>query len=207
MKPIHYIAAAALVVVLAAGVWYFAFKKSPTVVTTPPQTATSTAPVMSTFASSTLGFSVQYPPSYTVNDSYAYDQFGPKKLIHGVSFTIPATMATGTNLSSDTRVSVEQLPHAKKCTADIFIPANVKASTIVDNGVSYSFASTTGAAAGNRYDETVYALPNSSPCTAVRYYIHYGVLQNYPAGSVQQFDQAALLKQFDTIRQSLVIGQ
>ena len=44
--------------------------------------------------------------------------FGEKKLIHGVKFTIPMTMATGTNLSSDTHLSIESLPRAKNCTGE-----------------------------------------------------------------------------------------
>ena len=65
----------------------------------------------------------------------------------------------------------------------------------------------TGAAAGNRYEETVYTLPGTNPCIAVRYFIHYGVFQNYPAGTVREFDQQALLASFDAIRHTLVIVQ
>lgn len=158
-----------------------------------------------TFASSTLGYSFQYPKGYTINPDYAYDQFGPKKLVHGVKVIIPADMATGTNLSSfDTGVSVEQLPHAKKCTADIYLTQNVKAQTVDDAGVTYSLASTSDAGAGNLYNEIVYAFPTSKPCTAVRYFIHSTNIGNYPPGAVTEFDRAALLAQFDAIRQSIL---
>jgi len=33
------------------------------------------------------------------------------------------------------------------------------------------------------------------------------VIENYPAGTVTQFDQAALLSQFDGIRRSLVLAR
>ena len=66
---------------------------------------------------------------------------------------------------------------------------------------------TTGAGAGNRYFETVYAISGSSPCFAVRYFIHYSVIENYPAGTVQQFNEPALVSQFDSIRRTLTIGQ
>jgi hypothetical protein len=68
-------------------------------------------------------------------------------------------------------------------------------------------ASTTGAAAGNRYEETVYAIPGTNPCVAVRYFVHYGVIENYPPGTVRQFDKQALLDQFDRIRRTLVVNQ
>ncbi len=170
----------------------------------PVATTTPSGPTWLQYATTT--FSVQYPPGYTLNAAYAYDQFGQNKLIAGVSFTIPQEMATGTNLGSDTRVSVEQLPRAKNCTADIFIPADVKAQKVSDNGVQYSLASTTGAGAGNRYEEVVYALVGSSPCTAVRYWVHSSVLENYPAGAVRAFDRAQLLSEFDQVRKSVSLG-
>ncbi len=162
---------------------------------------------MSTYASSTLGFSIKYPAGYTVNDTYAYDQFGEKKLIHGVKFVIPGTMATGTNLSGfDTGVSVEQLPRAKNCTGDIYIQDNVKAEELTVGSTTYSVATTSGAGAGNFYEETVYAIPGSSPCTAVRYFIHSTNIGNYPEGAVREFDYAALVASFDKIRNSLVLS-
>ena len=71
--------------------------------------------------------------------------------------------------------------------------------------MTYSVASSTGAAAGNRYEETVYALPGTNHCIAVRYFIHYGVIENYPVGLVREFDKKSLLKEFDTIRRTLNI--
>ncbi len=198
-----FLIAVVVIVVVAGGGYYFwqRFSPAPAPVVTPP------TEVWSTYASSTFGLSIMYPPGYTLDAQYAYDQFGPLKLINGVKFSIPASMATGTNLSSDTYLSVEQLPHAKRCTGDIYLMDNVTAHNVSDGGIDYSFASSTGAAAGNRYEEDVYALATSTPCTAVRYFIHYGVIENYPAGAVQEFDRAALLTDFDKIRQSLVVGQ
>ena len=153
----------------------------------------------------TTTFALQYPPEYALGEAYAYDQFGPKKLIHGVSLTIPAAMATGTTLSAGTYLSVEQLPRAKKCTGDIFISADVKMQTVTEGGIGYSLATTSGAAAGNRYEEQVYALATSSPCTAVRYYIHSTDIGAYPAGTVREFDRITLIDAFDTIRRSVVM--
>ena len=161
----------------------------------------------STYASTTLGVSAVYPNNYHVDESYAYDQFGPKKLIHGVKFHIPEAMATGTNLSmSDTGISIEQLPHAKKCTADIYLTENVRAPALTENGVQYTFASSTDAGAGNLYEEDVYALTGSQPCTAIRYFIHSGNIGNYGTSTnVREFDTNALLKDFDAIRASVVL--
>ncbi len=105
------------------------------------------------------------------------------------------------------------MPKATSCTADKFLdlsgnPTGTnKPSTFSDNGVDYSVATTSGAGAGNRYDEAVFAIPGTNPCTAVRYFIHYGVIQNYPAGSVTEFDRTSLVNTFDAIRRTLVLGQ
>ena len=143
-----------VVIIGIAGAGFFAWKTfGPKPAPAVPVVAVDTR---STYATST--YSVRYPGNFALNAQYAYDQFGPKKLINGVKFTVPATVATGTNLSADTGVSVEQLPRAKNCTGDIYLLDNVTAHDIIENGTEYSFASSTGAAAGNLYDEQVYAL-------------------------------------------------
>ncbi len=160
-------------------------------------------PTTATYASSTLGYSFEYPNSYTLDESYEY-AFSDTKSIAGVAVSV-GTTATGTNLSADTRVSVEQLPRAAVCTADIFIIDNVTASSVTDteNGTRYSLATTSGAGAGNFYEEAVYAIPDSKPCTAVRYSVHSTNIGNYPLGTVREFDYAALLTEFNAIRRSL----
>lgn len=162
-------------------------------------------PLTATFSSSTLGFSVDYPKDYVLDVDYTYDAFGPEKRIHGVKFIIPPSMATGTNLSAfDTGVSVESLPRAVHCTGDIYLMADVGASLLSEGGMVYSVASSSEGAAGNRYEEIVYAVASSSPCTAIRYFIHSTSLDNYPSGTVREFDRASLFQAFDEIRKSLM---
>jgi len=157
-----------------------------------------------TFASSTLGVSVRYPEGYTAKP-YTYD-IGQKKS-YGVKFTVPKGYSEGNNLSSDTGVSIETLP-VSSCSAAVFLPKmlNRKELLITDKGVDYVVATSTDAAAGNRYEELVYALRGSNPCVVVRYFIHFGNIQNYDS-EVQEFDRAALVQEFDQIRQSLMLGQ
>jgi len=153
----------------------------------------------------TVGFSIRYPTDYSIDTSYKYQELGPGKDISGVKFTIPASLATGTNLSNfDTGVSVEIIPATQDCNAGLFLDGNANVQTITDNGSEYSFASTTGAAAGNRYEEDVWAIPGTNPCIAVRYLIHSTNIGNYPEGTVSEFDRTALINQFDKIRHSLI---
>ncbi len=165
------------------------------------------------YESGTEGFSMRYPAGYKVTGDYQYQEMGPGKNISGVSFTIPSSTSSGTNLGSDTYLSVEEIPQTPpaECTADLFLALGgngaLNVATTTENGTTYSVASSTGAGAGNRYEETVYAISGTNPCIAIRYFIHYGVLENYPAGSVQAFDKQGLLDQFNEMRGTLTIGQ
>lgn len=150
-------------------------------------------------------FSISVPQSYVVDEFYHYQGLGPGKTISGVQFIVGTSTTVGTNLSSDTYISIEYLPFQKQCRADLFLFSGT-ATTTSESGVSYSVASTTGAAAGNRYEETVYALPNTNPCIAVRYFIHYGDIGNYPPGDATEFNREALVDQFDSIRRTLELA-
>ncbi|MEK7133468.1 MAG: hypothetical protein AAB804_00165 [Patescibacteria group bacterium] len=191
-----------VLLVVAAGI--FVLKTLPRT-SAPASVQAPTAQQAATSTYATTTFSVVYPQDFIMSDAHVYDQVNPKKPIHGVKFTIPAAMAAGTNLASDTYLAVEQLPRAKNCTGDIYLAADVKASTVQENGAGYSVATSSGVAAGNLYDETIYALSESSPCTAVRYYIHSMNIGNYATGT-REFDRQALLNAFDTIRTSLRLG-
>jgi membrane-bound inhibitor of C-type lysozyme len=157
------------------------------------------------YVNNDVGVSMRIPDGYAAA-AYQYQNMGPSKSINGVKFTIPTAVATGTNLASDTYLSIEAIPAATSCSANLFLE-NAKATEMSSGDTAYSVASTTGAGAGNRYEETVYAIPGTNPCLAIRYMIHYGVIDNYPTGSVKEFDKAALLSEFDAIRSTLVVRQ
>jgi hypothetical protein len=200
---IKYIVGIVVIIILAAAA-YLVWQKGMATQSPPPEPpAPPPAPTVQTYATST--FSISYPTDFTADTSYAY-QGVPNKPIPGVKFVIPATMATGTNLSADSGVSVESLPRAKACTGDIYIYQNVKAHDETIGSTVWSVASTSDAGAGNFYEEQVYALKGSSPCTAVRYFIHSTNIANYPPNTVTEFDRAALLQKFDSIRDSLQVG-
>jgi hypothetical protein len=198
------IIAGLVVVALLAGGGFFLWKQNVDKATppTPPQDELPRGPQLNAYASSTLGYSLKYPDGFTLNEAYRYE-FNDEKSIAGVKLTIPMSMATGTNLAADSGVSLEQLPRAQKCTGDIFLRADVRASLVTEGGVAYSVASSSDSGAGNMYEEIVYALPSSSPCTALRYFIHSTSLSNYEPGMVRAFDKSNLLKEFNALRASL----
>jgi membrane-bound inhibitor of C-type lysozyme len=139
---------------------------------------------------------------YTRNSNYEY-VLGLAGGVAGSSYTIPASLAEGTNLSTDTYISYEEFSRAVTCTPTEFLDGDPVVTEVVDDGVTYLVAHSAGAGAGNRYEETVYIFKDYSPCTAIRYYIHSTAVENYPEGTVREFDHAALTAQFDDIRRLL----
>lgn len=147
------------------------------------------------YSDGTAGFSIRYPADFTA-----------VKTAKGVMLAIPASLAAGTNLSSaDTGVSVEIIPASQTCDAKMFLKgySNVQLQTKTENGIDYSFAAVSQGAAGNFYEEDIYAIPETNPCIGIHYLIHSTNIANYPAGTVTAFDKDALLKVFDNIRNSL----
>jgi membrane-bound inhibitor of C-type lysozyme len=160
------------------------------------------------YSSGSEGFSIRYPAGYALDEHYTYTGLGPVRTIVGTKFTIDPAIASGTNLASDSYVSVEPMPGAvDSCSAEIYLADAHSAGFIDEGGRRYSVATSTGAGAGNRYEEVVFATPVTGGCMAVRYLIHYGVLENYPAGAVEAFDHAKLISQFDAIRRTLTVAQ
>jgi hypothetical protein len=47
---------------------------------------------------------------------------------------------------------------------------------------------------------------NSSPCIAVRYFIHFMTFENFEEGSVRRFDRPSLVRTFDQVRRTLITG-
>ena len=152
------------------------------------------------------GYTIQYAADWVVDPVYTNPSPNPNvPVAMGVRFRIPPTMATGTNLSvNDTGLSIESIEGVTVCSANTFTSSLVTATMTTVNGTEYSLATTSDAGAGNFYEEHIYALPYSQPCTAVRYLIHSTNIANYDPGSKTEFDRTTLLKKFDDIRDTLV---
>jgi hypothetical protein len=150
-----------------------------------------------------MHFAIAHPPRWTVVPNYTDDKLGHKRTIHGVAFTVASVRTQGTNLAADTSLAVLTLPGA--CDASRFLENPQDVKTVTEAGRTYSVATSSDAGAGNRREETVYALQGTSPCLAVRYFIHYSAIENYAPGTVKAFDRDALIKTLGRMRRSLAI--
>jgi len=149
-----------------------------------------------------LSFSISYPADYSFDVALVAEA---GKEIHTFYFTVPERVAKGTNLSGDTRLSVEVLSDGRACTPDHFLDDVTGFTVEVQGANTFNVAKTSDAGAGNLYENDVYAVANSKPCVAVRYFIHSHNIMNYDPGSVRPFDAAGLAREFDAIRKSLVV--
>lgn len=208
---------AVVLVLLLLGSWlWFGRQTDDIALVTPTTKPTTEVATTRVYRDKAVGFSITLPTAlssttsdtlYSVDESYKYTALGEGKSIPGVKFTIPQLMNAGTNLSDDTYISVERLEKGQVCEATTFLSdLKLKSQTITDGKFSYSFASSSEAAAGNRYEEYVYALPDSDSCLAVRYFIHYGAIENYDQAKIKAFNRVKLFADFDSISKSLVVN-
>lgn len=186
-----------LVAILAVGAWwYYAPATSGIPDTQGLQWSEYTSPT---------GFSVRYPSDYILNEAHVYEGLGPDRVPEGISLTIPPALTEGTNLSPDSYLSVETIPAFSSCHAAQYMYEQPVSGGefVTDAGVTYSIATSSGAAAGNLYQETVYVRQDEGPCLAVRYFLHSTTIGNYEDGTVREFDKDALVAEFDQIRRTL----
>jgi hypothetical protein len=160
-----------------------------------------------TYTNHVLGYSISYPADWRMDVNYVYAGFGPDYPIMGVAFEIPAAMTAATNLKSRlTNVSVESRDRPGACDARRFIPNPADAHDITEYGRTWSVATQRDGGAGHRYDITVFVAKETSPCIAVRYFIHSMNIDHYDPGTVREFDRAALMANFDAVRRTLITG-
>jgi hypothetical protein len=170
--------------------------------------ASSAPPVLAGWVRySETGFSIAAPAAFTPDPSHDYGALGPGKDIKGFSLTIPASLAKGTNLGGDSYIAVETLPGTSPCAAAAFLDSPTAAPSVTSHGLTYLVATGSDAGAGNFYDETVYAVKGSSPCLAVRYFVHSLNIGNFTPGAVKAFNDPALIAQFDAIRATLTLDK
>jgi len=106
-------------------------------------------------------------------------------MVKGSSFFVPASIATGTNLSKDSRIYVET--------------KELAGTTTCENATS------SDAGAGNFYETITYGTKASSSCIMLTLFIHSTNIANYDPGTIKEFERARLTAIFTSMLQSLKI--
>ncbi len=159
------------------------------------------------YSSRELGIIIQYPPGYVAKATEVHTQLGRREGTSGVSFSVPKDIFAGTELVADSGFSIEVIPAVPSCVGSLFLDEDISSYTMRENGTPYSVAKSAGTGVGHRYEEIVFAIPGSNPCTAVRYSIHSKSAESENAAAIRAFDKKVLLKEFDMMRRSLVFDR
>lgn len=159
------------------------------------------------YSDNRLGWSIAYPAGWKVDPNYVSSSLGPDHEIKGVSFAIPDSVQPGTNLShNDTAISIESLPGAD-CKPAQFVDPAEHVHKVKADGRTYTAADSGDAGAGNRYETQIFMIDGTSPCLAVRYFIHYAAIENFDPGTIKAFNEKKLIALFDRIRATLTLSK
>jgi hypothetical protein len=73
------------------------------------------------------------------------------------------------------------------------------------HGYTFVHSTSTGAGAGNYYEQEVYRMVKKKACYEVIYYIHYTNIGNYTPGTVTEYDSAALMQELLSVFSTFTI--
>lgn len=123
---------------------------------------------------------------------------------------VPQSYEAGTNFGDATFTVGTSADPSALATCLTYNPTGAKAktaATVAINGTTFTVFHSSDAGAGNRYDTTSYRASRNSQCYAIEYTVHYMVFENYPKGTVKQFDETSLAPTLDSIAQSFAFLQ
>jgi membrane-bound inhibitor of C-type lysozyme len=170
--------------------------------------APSDAPGYDTYADQSGTFTFSFPTNFAVAaGDMGYTQgwaaFATTSGMTLAKITVPGSVQPGTNFGDATfSVGTSADPSAVALCGSNPSGSRGTATTTSLGGTPFTKLTFSDAAAGNRYDTTSYRVVRDGQCYAVEYTIHYGVLENYPKGSVKAFDEQGLAASLDEMAQS-----
>lgn len=198
-------------VIAALGYGFWAGKKTPRAITQTVNSSTtgtvtgSDAPGYALYTDSAKTFSFAFPTDLSPATTTTADIWSAPMGTKGTTFAkiiVPARVQPKTNfVEAWFTVGASADPAAVTgCTKTL---SGETATTTAQLGnTTFTKIQFTGAGAGNYYHTTSYRTIHNSQCYAVEYTIHYGNIQNYPAGAVKQFNEASVTATLDEIARS-----
>ena len=159
-----------------------------------------------TYRHPALGYSISYPPDWTFDKDGAYSFSNPA--LKGSAIHVPARLTNGTNLSANSRLSVESLP-GSSCTPAQFASQTADpiagVHTLKADGRVYTAAVSEDPYPGRDAKSYLFLINGTSPCIAVRYLVIASDMGAYDPGTVRAFDAKKLTALFDRIRATVTL--
>jgi hypothetical protein len=159
-----------------------------------------------TYNNVTQGITFNYPSNFTLNDKFtsgdSWSGFSTSTGVKVVEVKSPSDYIRGTNFR-DATFDVGYSTNSsdiKNC----YVVQNMTSSGNTGiNGATYNKFTLSDAAAGNRYDSTIYRTVHNNRCYSLEYTIHYSNIQNYdPSMNVKEFDENAVKTTLENIVES-----
>jgi hypothetical protein len=186
-----------VVIVVVAG-WYI-WSNANSAVTPPVGTTATSTPIADiipgvpnqTYTNADLGFSIEYPATASTTGNFS-SGYLPVTQTPVIAFEVPQSMFQGTNLveagvyvgATSTDIGVAN------CTIPSEDNDETATSSVVIGGQQFAVFTSSGVGAGNLYQQKTYRTVQNGNCLEFTELLHSGNIQNYPTGSVTQFDQA-----------------
>jgi len=194
-------------IVLVAAVLIFALAygtpstSSTAVSTSTIATSTEIIPGMQSavYRNADYGFTIEYPSS-TTPETTGFDGFLPVTQRPIVGLRLSSALFQGTNLveagvfigaSADMQV-------VNNCLSPASDQEQALGTKTIGSTVFRVFSST-GAGAGNLYEENSFRTVRNGTCFELVELLHSGNIGNYPAGKVRPFDESALRRILDSM--------
>lgn len=152
-------------------------------------------------------FTLRYPTGWEISETNnALGGLSTSTNIEAV-FTVDPLLVSDTNLGDGTGLWIVSVADTEKCTPAEFLQ-NVTAQSIETiDGVKYMVAKSVEAAAGNKFELTLYVEQEAFECLATVEFIHSNEISNYDPGTVTGYDEADLRESFAAIRNSIRLSR
>ncbi|MDO8260730.1 MAG: hypothetical protein Q7T50_04520 [Candidatus Magasanikbacteria bacterium] len=148
------------------------------------------------------GLSFSYPSEEIVSDN-DQNQFLTKNILNRIDLS--ANNFIGTNLGEASFiVGVTSNKAILNICLESGIGEEQQANRII-NGIDYSVFKSSEAGAGNRFQTLSFRTIKNDRCYEAVEFMHWGDINNYPVGTVKEFDQALIQAKLDKILETLII--
>jgi hypothetical protein len=173
----------------------------------PPLPRASAAETTTTYTDPQYGFSLSYPVKAAVETDA--QENGQLDMIPVAAVVVSPNLAAfqGTNLG-DASVSVGVSANAAivaACAAATAAQGEKPAGTVTLGSVKFARFTFEDAAMGNRYASTLYRAVDGGACYEIAEFLHWAAIENFPAGSVKEFDRPKIEAQLRAITRSFAL--